>query len=181
MQKSSEERNGESSVPFHLRKANADVDWRKRFRIIASKASRQNRNPLVYSSSEMPIRDELVRLGFMEGNSFFHEHRLFGYLGKNKQNVYFWLDFYLPHLKLGIEADGEIWHRFSSFRDRDKKRDLLLSQIHGIKVVRLGTYDLRRKRLPKKLMRIMEKRNRQLKYVQLKHDQTLPEIPHPYS
>src|SRR5439155_26453596 len=102
----------QEEVPLHLRRATADLDWKTRFRIIAAKSSRQNRNPKVYSRSEAPIRDELLRMGFVEGESFLHEHRVFGYYGKKGQKVYFWLDIFIPTLLLDIEADGEIWHHF---------------------------------------------------------------------
>ena len=60
-------------LPLYLRRASADLDWKLRFRIIAAKASRQNKNPESYTTSEAPIRDELVKMGFIEGESFLHE------------------------------------------------------------------------------------------------------------
>jgi hypothetical protein len=92
----------DGKLPLHLRKASPELDWKIRFRIIAAKASRQNRNPNVYSRSERRVRDELLRLGFVEGQSFLHEHRVFGYLGKRGQKVYYWLDFFVPSLLLDL-------------------------------------------------------------------------------
>ncbi|HZW54757.1 MAG TPA: hypothetical protein VFF30_00555 [Nitrososphaerales archaeon] len=148
-------------TPLHLRRASPDLDWKTRFRIIAAKASRNNRNPLTYSTTEAPIREELVKMGFIEGKTFLHEHRIFGYLGKNGQNVYFWLDFYLPDLKLGIEADGEVWHQFFDLKKRDRNRDATLARIHGVKIVRFDSYDLRRKRLGRKLSRVIRARSKE--------------------
>lgn len=144
--------------------ASPDLDWNTRFRIIAAKASRNNRNPKVYSINEAPIRDELLRMGFVEGKSFFHERRFPGYIGKNGHKVYYWLDFYLPKMKLAIEADGEVWHNFFDIKERDKNRDRQIFDYHGIKVVRLTSFDLRKKRLAKKLARLIDKRRRELRY-----------------
>jgi very-short-patch-repair endonuclease len=158
-QQQQRQRHVEETIPLHLRKASPDLEWKTRFRIIAAKASRGNKNPHVYSITEAPIKEELVNFGFIEGRSFFHEHRLFGYYGKNGQPVYYWLDFYLPQLRLGIEADGDVWHHlFSDIKKRDKRRDRNLRMRHGIKVVRLSSYDVRKKRLGGLLCRIIEKR-----------------------
>jgi hypothetical protein len=145
-------------LPLHLRRASADLDWKTRFRIIAAKSSRQNRNPNVYSRSEAPIRDELIRMGLVEGDSFVHEHRVFGYYGKRGQKVYFWLDIFLPSLLLDIEADGEIWHHFFDMRARDRRRDSILRRKYGIQVKRLKSYHLRKKRLGRILKRVIEAR-----------------------
>jgi very-short-patch-repair endonuclease len=154
-----------SGRPLHLRTASPGLDWKTRFRIIASKASRKNRNPRVYSTSETPIREELIRLGYAEGSSFVHEQKIFGYFGKNGQPVYYWLDFYLPALNLGIEADGDVWHHFSDIQERDRTRDALLMEIHGLRVVRLDSFAVRRrKRLWRRLVKIVEKRKRELSY-----------------
>jgi len=149
-------------IPLHLRTASPSLNWKLRFRIIAAKASRKNRNPSVYSITESPIRDQLIKMGYVEGESFFHEHRIFGYLGKNGQKVYYWLDFYLPELKLGIEADGEVWHSFFDIKERDRFRDRTLRRVHGVKIVRLTSFDTRRKRLSITLSRVIRKRVRQL-------------------
>ncbi len=75
-------------LSLYLRKVSPQLDWKTRFRIIASKASRQNRNPDAYSTMESPIKEGLKRVGFTEGVSFFHEYRINGYLGKNGHQVY---------------------------------------------------------------------------------------------
>lgn len=147
-------------MPLHLRKATADLDWKLRFRIIAAKASRQNRNSSVYSKPEACIRDELVRMGFIEGQSLLHEHKLFGYIGRRGQRVYYWLDLFIPSLLLDIEADGEIWHQFFDMKARDRRRDSILRKRYGIKVVRLSSYHLRKKRLNRILSGQIERRAR---------------------
>lgn len=145
-------------VPLHLLKASANLDWKTRFRIIASKASRRNRNPSAYSVMEVPIRNELNRLGFVEGVTFIHEYKIFGYNGKKGQKVYYWIDFFLPELNLGIEADGEVWHQFFDLKKRDRIRDHRLLQIYGTKVVRFSSFDMHRGRLRRKLLRVMMRR-----------------------
>jgi hypothetical protein len=151
-------------VPLHLRKASSNLDWKLRFRIIAAKASRQNKHPEVYSSSEAPIRDELIRLGFEEGVTFFHEHRVLGYRGKRGQNVYFWLDIFIPALLLDLEADGEIWHQFPEMKARDRRRDAILRRNYGICVARLNSYHIRKKRLNAVLKRLIARRRKAMPF-----------------
>jgi hypothetical protein len=158
--------NTSGSIPLYLRKASADLDWKLRFRIIAAKASRNNKNPRVYSRSESCIRDELVRMGYVEGESFFHQHRILGYLGKRGQRVYYWLDLFIPSLLLDIEADGEIWHHFFDMKARDRRRDSILKREYGIKVVRLSSHHLCKKRLSKVLARGISTRARALELAQ---------------
>jgi hypothetical protein len=149
-------------LPLYLRRATPDLDWKLRFRIIAAKASRNNRTAGVYSRSEACIRDELIKMGFIEGQSFIHQHRIFGYLGKRGQRVYYWLDLFIPSLLLDIEADGEIWHRFFDMKARDRRRDSILRKRYGIKVVRLSSFHLRKKRLSRILAGKIERRTRAL-------------------
>ena len=118
----------------------------------------------MYSATVAPIRDELVRLGFVEGRTFFHEKRIFGYQGIRGQSVYFWLDLFIPSLLLDIEGDGEIWHEFFDTRERDRRRDSILQSTYGIKVVRLNSFHLRKKRLGNVLFRAISKRKSQLTY-----------------
>ena len=79
----------------------------------------------MYTSTELPIRQELLGLGFMEGRSFHHQQRIFGYHGIKGQNTYFWMDLFIPSLLLDIETDGEIWHTFFDLKKRDRRRDSL--------------------------------------------------------
>ncbi|MGI0091682.1 MAG: hypothetical protein ACREBS_08235 [Nitrososphaerales archaeon] len=152
----------EGELPYYLRKATPDLDWKLRFKIIAAKASRNNKKPGFYNFTEVSIRDELARMGFVEGKSFLHQHRIFAYRGSRGQSVYFWLDMFIPSLLLAIEADGEIWRQFFDMKKRDKRRDAILRRRYGIKVVRLNSYHLRKKRLGKILSRLVEKRATQL-------------------
>ena len=131
------------TIPLNQQIASPSLDWKTRFRIIASKASMRNRDPCSYSTTELPIRNELLNLGLRERIDFIHEYRVLGYKGEKKQNVYFWLDFWIPSLNLAIEADGEIWHSFFDTAKRDRKRDRLLRRKYGIKVVRLNSFDVR--------------------------------------
>ena len=151
-----------SELPYHLRRATPDLDWKTRFRIIASKASRNNRRVGIYTTTEAPIREELVKIGFLEGKSFFHQQRVFAYYGVRGQSVYYWLDMFIPSLLLDIEADGEIWHTFFDTKKRDRKRDDILRRKYGIKVLRLNSYHIRKKRLNAVLVRAIERRRRQL-------------------
>jgi len=118
----------------------------------------------MYSTTVAPIRDELVKLGFVEGKTFFHEKRIFGYQGIRGQSVYFWLDLFIPSLLLDIEGDGEIWHEFFDTRERDRRRDSILQSSYGIKVLRLNSFHLRKKRLSCILLRTIRKRKSQLAY-----------------
>jgi hypothetical protein len=147
-------------VPFYLRKATPDLDWKIRFRIIAAKASRNNKRPGFYTKTEMPIREELTRLGLTEDSSFYHQHRIFGYYGSRGQSVYYWMDLFIPTLLLDIEADGEIWHTFFDMKARDGKRDSILRRRYGIKVLRLNSYHITKKRLGKILERAIQKRKK---------------------
>ena len=134
-------------VPYYLRKASPDLDWKVRFRIIAAKASRNNKRTGCYTKTETPIRDEFERLGLVEAQSFFRQHRIFGYYGKRGQSVYYWMDLFIPNLLLDIEADGEIWHTFFDMKKRDRKGDSIPRRNYGIKVLRLNSYHVRKKRL----------------------------------
>jgi very-short-patch-repair endonuclease len=145
-------------IPLNQRIASSSLDWKTRFRIIASKAPMRNRDPTAYSTTELPIRDEFMNLGFSEGVDFIHEYRVLGYKGERKQNVYFWLDFFIPSLKLAIEADGEIWHTFFDIVNRDRKRDRLLRRKYGIKVVRMSSSDLRSIRIKSNLTKAILER-----------------------
>jgi very-short-patch-repair endonuclease len=87
-----------------------------------------------------------------------HEHRIEAYRRTDGRKVYFWLDFYIPDLRLDIEADGEIWHKFFDLKARDRRRDGVLKEKYGIKVVRLKSSDTRKKRLGRILERVIEKR-----------------------
>jgi very-short-patch-repair endonuclease len=142
-------------TPLREQIASPSLDWKTRFKIIASKASRRNRNKGVYSITEHPIRSELIRVGLKEGRDFVHEYRIIGYSGVKGQAVYYWLDFYIPNLRLGIEADGEIWHTFFDSAKRDKRRDSLIMNNHGIRVVRLSPFQLRDKRIKTTIARII--------------------------
>lgn len=153
---------GSEELPLYMRKASADLDWKLRFRIIAAKASRNNRRPGFYSRSEGCVRDELVKMGFVEGRSFLHQHRVFGYHGKRGQPVYYWLDLYIPSLFLDIEADGEIWHRFFDMKARDRRRDSTLRRRYGIQVLRLNSFHLRKKRLGRILATRIARRSRSI-------------------
>jgi hypothetical protein len=62
-------REAEEQIPYHLRTASPDLDWKTRFRIIAAKASRNNKNPNVHSKTVAPIRDELIKMGYVEGET----------------------------------------------------------------------------------------------------------------
>jgi very-short-patch-repair endonuclease len=150
------------TIPLNEQVASPSLDWKTRFRIIASKASLRNRDPTFYSTTELPIRKGLLNLGLKEGVDFIHEYRVLGYKGERKQNVYFWLDFYIPSLKLAIEADGEIWHRFFHTAKRDRKRDGLLRRKHGIKVVRMNSFDVRAIRIGSNIRRAIFKRRLEL-------------------
>jgi hypothetical protein len=152
----------EELTPYHLRTASPDLDWKTRFRIIAAKASRNNKNPNVYSKTVAPIRNELIKMGYVEGETFVHEYRVLGYHGNRGQPVYFWLDLFIPSLLLDFEGDGEIWHTFFDTKKRDRRRDALLRNKYGIKVVRLNSYHLRKKRLNGILLKTMEKRKIEL-------------------
>jgi hypothetical protein len=153
---------GGESVPYYLRKATPDLDWKIRFRIIAAKAARNNKRTGYYTKTETPIRDELTKLGLVEQQSFFHQHRVFGYYGCRGQSVYYWMDIFIPYLLLDIEADGEIWHTFFTMKERDRKRDAILRRNYGIRVVRLNSYQIRKKRLTKILRRMITRRAIQL-------------------
>lgn len=54
------------------------------------------------------------------------------------------LDFAYPDLKLGIEADGRIWHSGRADFQRDRERGNLLARL-GWTVLRFGSDDLRRR------------------------------------
>jgi hypothetical protein len=152
----------EGEIPYYLRKATPDLDWKIRFRIIASKASRNNKRTGYYTKTETPIKEELTRLGLVEEQSFFHQYRILGYYGKKRQSVYYWMDLFIPYLLLDIEADGEIWHTFFDMKERDRKRDLILRRNYGIKVLRLNSYHIRKKRLGTILLKAIERRSAQL-------------------
>jgi hypothetical protein len=69
------------------------------------------------------------------------------------------MDFFIPSLMLDIEADGEIWHTFFDLKKRDRRRDSILRKRYGIKVIRLNSYHIRKKRLNSILVRAIKKRN----------------------
>jgi very-short-patch-repair endonuclease len=152
----------QEKIPYYLRRATPDLEWTVRFRIIAAKASRNNKRSGHYTKTEVPIRDELIRLGFSAEKAFLHQYRIFGYYGCKGQNVYYWMDFFIPSLLLDIEADGEIWHTFFDMKKRDRFRDSSLRKRYGIKVVRLSSYHIRKKRLGKILCRVISKRQREI-------------------
>ena len=106
-----------------------------------------------------------MRLGLLEQRSFYHQYRIFGYNGCRGQRVYYWMDIFVPFLLLDIEADGEIWHTFFDMKKRDRKRDSILRRRYGIKVLRLNSFHIRKKRLHKILERAIEKRRTQMELV----------------
>jgi len=116
-----------------------------------------------YTKTEIPIREELLKLGLDEEESFHHQHRIFGYYGCRGQSVYYWMDIFIPALLLDIEADGEIWHTFFDMKERDRRRDSILHRRYGIKVIRLNSYHIRKKRLGGILHRAIEARRRQIR------------------
>jgi very-short-patch-repair endonuclease len=97
-------------------------------------------------------------MGLKEGKDFFHEFRIPSYSGCKGQSVYYWLEFYIPDLMLGVEADGEIWHTFFDSKERDRKRDALITKKYGIKIVRLTPFEVRNKRLRQTLTKIVSER-----------------------
>jgi hypothetical protein len=72
------------------------------------------------------------------------------------------MDMFIPSLLLDIEADGEIWHTFFDMKKRDRRRDAILRRRYGIKVIRLNSYHIRKKRLGKILQKVIEKWRKQL-------------------
>ena len=76
-----------------------------------------NLTPKDYNDQEKLIAEELEELGFR----FAEQYSFFPYT----------VDFYVPELKLVIEADGKYGH----LKKRDTKRDLNLSYNHEIEYI----------------------------------------------
>lgn len=89
---------------------------------------------------------------------FFHQWRILAISAVEGQKVYYWLDFYLPSLKLAIEADGEIWHTFFDSAKKDRKRDILILEKYGIKKARLTSFEVRAKRIKPTISKIIVER-----------------------
>lgn len=58
----------------------------------------------------------------------------------NGRTGVYWLDFYLPKYKIGIELDGSAWHN----KERDKLRDGYILKQKGITVIRISDIDWRK-------------------------------------
>lgn len=111
------------------------VSVSKDFRKLCSKiASNPVKSSTYYTSAERKVKKYLERIGYEEGIDFIHNVRVCN-KGKEKQ-VYYWLDFYIPELKLVIEASPRIWHREDREVAEKRKYDYLSSK--GLTVL---TYD----------------------------------------
>lgn len=60
-----------------------------------------------------------------------------------KKMAQFVCDFYVPHLKLVIECDGDYWHSKPEVAARDKRKDAWLTS-HGQKIVRLKEHEIKK-------------------------------------
>lgn len=79
------------------------------------------------SSIEFAVEAELTRrdIGFVP----------------QKKMAHFICDFYVPHLNLVIECDGDYWHSKPEVAERDKRKDAWLTS-HGQKIVRLSEHEI---------------------------------------
>lgn len=80
------------------------------------------------SSIELVIEEELEKLGMI----YEIQKRIGRYL----------VDFYLPHLSLVIECDGDYWHSRPGVAEKDKRKDKWLRK-NGYSIIRLTETEIR--------------------------------------
>lgn len=77
----------------------------------AGREARINKDYLEPSSIEIIVQEQLDSLGIR----YLQQKRV------NDGNRDYWLDFYIPSLKLVIECNGDYWHSLPERKERDKK------------------------------------------------------------
>lgn len=81
------------------------------------------------TSIEFMIEEEIKKLGFT--------------YEKKKQISKWNADFYIPHLNLVVECDGDYWHNRPGARKKDKRKDLNLRK-RGYDVVRIWEHEIKK-------------------------------------
>lgn len=113
------------------------------FRKFCSKlGAAPNRNPGYYTSEEKKVQKYLLKVGEIEGLSFFHNARICTIVNKVKKR-YYWLDFMMPRIPLVIECNPEIWHRMWNRDEADQRKKDILDKLRVI-LVELSDEDVRK-------------------------------------
>jgi len=112
------------------------------------------------------IRDKQGRIIFtkpermlMKGLSDYKENGLIKYpispqFGVKYGSTEYPLDFAIPHLKIGLEADGETFHSSDTQIEHDKERDMKLNQL-GWTILRFTEHEIE-KRLPQVMSTVVK-------------------------
>jgi len=97
----------------------------KQFRMFCSKiASKPNRSQSYYTSLEKKVKQILDKLGYRAGVDYIHNCLI-----PNGRHKYY-VDFYLPMLRLVIECNGSVWHNLWARRDSDKRKREFLESLN---------------------------------------------------
>jgi len=106
-------------------------------RLCSQVASKPTRSPSYYTPQEKRVKEELDRLGLLEGVDYFHNHRV-----PNDTGSYYYPDFLLPKLRLLIEVSPSIWHtRWNREESENRKREFFRRL--GFRILELDDRTLR--------------------------------------
>jgi len=87
-----------------------DINRSLNFRKFCSKiASKPNRSPFYYTTSELRIKEALDKLNI----KYFHN------VGVEINGHKYWLDFYLPFYNVWISCDPSVWHKLWNRQSSD--------------------------------------------------------------
>ena len=111
-----------------------------------------NRNPGYYTSEEDKVRRYLVKIGEVEGVTFFHNARIQAVNDKGNK-VFYWLDFVLPIRRIVIECNPSIWHKMWNREGADIRKQTILGLL-GLTLVEMTEDDVRTISFKKKIWSI---------------------------
>ena len=119
------------------------------FRKFCSKlGSAPNRNPGYYTSEEEKVKRYLMKVGEVEGITFFHNARIQG-VNEKGNKVFYWLDFVIPLKRIAIECNPSIWHKMWNREGADLRKESILSLL-GVTLIEMTEDDVRTISLKKK-------------------------------
>jgi hypothetical protein len=104
-----------------------------------------------YSKEEKVIKRALDKLNFIEGISYIHNVCLPKKMSKRK--CYYWIDFYLPEMRLAIEVSPDKWHKDRPKQDAFKKKYI---ESLGVRFVSLNSETIERVKSSNLLNIVME-------------------------
>lgn len=101
-----------------------------------------NKSSLKYTSAELPVRNELKKLGYIEGLTFFHNYPL-ATVSPKGNNTHFWLDFVIPEPRWVIECSPRMWHKLDKRIESDirKRKEI---EAHGFIYIELSELEIER-------------------------------------